>query len=81
MISRVRRTALAGVLLSGILGGCGGTKESEPAPNTDAGPGTSTTQVSTPRVMIKGNVYEPTSIDIPQGSTVVWEFDDGDIPH
>lgn len=81
MISRVGRMALAGALMSGILGSCGSTPESEPAPNADAGSGSSTTQDTNARVVVKGNVYDPPSIDIPQGAKVVWGFEDGDVPH
>jgi plastocyanin len=59
------------VAVAGIAAGCG----AEPAPNPSGG------AVRTAEVTAKGNRFNPATIEVANGTTVTWRFDDGAVPH
>jgi plastocyanin len=39
------------------------------------------TPVRTGEVVVKGNRFDPVTVEVPAGATVTWSFQDGPVPH
>jgi plastocyanin len=62
--------ALAAVVLAGCGGDGGGNDGADAAPVTGVA-----------EVAAKDNQFTPPAIEVPAGTTVTWEFEDGLVPH